>query len=582
MVRLEGLSASLGTVIAPAYFYEKKTRTLISSYTIEELAVEHEWQRFTDALEASRVELELLHKDSSDEQKEILAAHVMMLKDPEFISQVKDSLKSQLKNIESVLELKVAEATQMLRAASDTYLAERAIDIEDAFGRVMGHLAHQKTGVRSTSPTSLFVPPGVILVAKNLMPSEALSLKDSGIVGIILEEGGATSHVAILARSWQIPAVMGVLDVMDQLVDGEEIILDAGEGLVIAQPTKPVLTQYQEKTGLQKKKEDAWLEQKGQLLSLPTETSDGVKICLRANGASVGDAKQALEVGAEGIGLFRSEFLFVGVEKLPNEDEQYKTYSTIVHTMKGKPVILRTLDAGADKMITEQLSLNEKNPLLGWRAVRFCLDRKDIFKTQLRAMLRSSAHGDVRIMFPMISNVEELDACLDVLDEAKRSLAKESIAFNPELKVGIMIEVPSAAICADLLAQKVDFLSIGTNDLIQYTMAVDRENSKVAHLFDYCNPSVLRLIKMTLDAGNLSKIEVSMCGEMAGDPLAIPLLLGLGLKTFSMSNSLLLHTKALIRKLNLKEAQDLAASAMQLSAAREVRKLVEEKLKTYE
>lgn len=581
MVRLEGLSASLGTVIAPAYFYEKKASLSISSYTIQESEVEHEWQRFTVALKASREDLDLLHKESSDEQKEILAAHVMMLNDSEFISQVHDSLKSQLKNIESVLELKVAEATQMLRAASDAFLAERAIDIEDAFGRVMGHLVLHKTGARSTSPTSLFVPPGVILVAKNLMPSEALSLKDSGIAGIILEEGGATSHVAILARSWQIPAVMGVLDVMEQLVDGEEIILDAGEGLVIAQPTKTILTQYQEKTGLLKKQEDEWLEQKEQLLNLPSQTSDGIKVSLRANAASVADAKQALEVGAEGIGLFRSEFLFVGIEELPTEDEQYKTYSTVVRTMKGKPIILRTLDAGADKMITEQLSHNEKNPLLGWRAVRFCLDRKDIFKTQLRAMLRASAHGDVRIMFPMISNVEELDACLDVFDEAKRSLTKESIAFNPELKVGIMIEVPSAAVCADLLAQKVDFLSIGTNDLIQYTMAVDRENAKVAHLFDYCNPAVLRLIKMTIDAGVQSKIEVSMCGEMAGDPLAIPLLLGLGLKTFSMSNSLLLHAKSLIRKLNYKEAQELAASAMQLSAAREVRKLVEEKLKTY-
>jgi phosphotransferase system enzyme I (PtsI) len=303
---------------------------------------------------------------------------------------------------------------------------------------------------------------------------------------------------------------------------------------------------------------------------------------LRANIALADEAVSAREEGAEGVGLFRSEFLFLGSEETPTEDNQYESYRAAVENMPGMPVVIRTLDSGGDKMIGEQSALAEKNPLLGWRAVRYCLDRRELFLTQLRALLRASAHGDLRIMFPMISSVEELDLVIDVLEEAKASLMKSGIPFNRQIKTGIMIEIPAAAVCADLLAQKSDFMSIGTNDLIQYTMAVDRENTKVAHLYDCYSPAVLRMIRMTIGAGIDAGIDVSMCGEMAGDPAAVFLLMGMGLRTFSMAPALVAPVKELIRKVTLADAIELAHAAMELSAAREIRKLVQERLKKYE
>ncbi|HKL85180.1 MAG TPA: phosphoenolpyruvate--protein phosphotransferase [Treponemataceae bacterium] len=580
MRKHEGLSASGGIALGPVFRLIDEAPVVIPHYNIGVSDLDSQWNRFEIALEKSRSEIEFLKDDRGGEQTGILDAHLMMLCDPEFIPQIRADLEKNLLNIETILKNKIDETAGMLRAIDDSYLSERAVDIEDAFDRVMGHLLEAESGVKVSR--SKFVPPGTILVAKNLRPSETITLRDSGIVGIILEEGGATSHVAILARAWRIPAVMGVRGILGELKDGESLILDGTDGLVIEDPTKDILNTYQLRLVSESSATELASEDHDRLVHSAAVTLDGIRMTLRANIALAEEAELAKEEGSEGVGLYRSEFLYLTSSVFPSEESQFLSYREAIQAMNGEPVVIRTLDAGADKMIGEQIALAEKNPLLGWRAVRYCLDRRDMFKEQLRALLRASMYGDLRIMFPMISNVEELDAVLDVLEEAKSECDRDELEYNPHVKIGIMIEIPAAAVCADLLAQKIDFMSIGTNDLIQYTMAVDRENPKVAHLFDCFNPAVLRLIKYTIEAGERSRTEVSMCGEMAGDPAAVLLLMGMGLRSFSMAVPRISPVKQLVRKVALSDAKELADAAMELSAAREIRKLVQEKLKTYE
>jgi phosphoenolpyruvate-protein phosphotransferase (PTS system enzyme I) len=581
--KLEGLSASRGIAIAPVFRFADETPVAIPRYSIDAADVAAQWARFESALERSRSDINLLIDDRYREQSEILGAHMMMLSDPEFIPQIKAALEAGRINIEAVLSDKIGETSSMLRSTGDTYLAERAVDIEDAFNRVMVYLLKDAKSPKGTAPSGSpgrFVPPGTIVVARSLKPSEALSLKASSIAGIALEEGGATSHVAILARSWGIPAVMGVQGLLDAVTSGESVILDAVEGVVICDPSMDLVSSYRSRARAEGACADG--HARDSLSGVPAVTVDGEAVTLRANIAIADESALARAEGAEGVGLFRSEFLYLAQGTFPDEETQYLAYREAIEGMNGLPVVIRTLDSGGDKMVGEQISLAEKNPLLGWRAVRYCLDRREMFATQLRALLRAGVHGDLRIMFPMISNVEELDAVLDVLDEAKASLARDGIAHRADAKVGIMIEIPSAAVCADLLAKKVDFMSIGTNDLTQYTMACDRENAKVAHLFDGFNPAVLRLIRQTVAAAKDAHIEVSVCGEMGGDPASVFLMLGLGLRSFSMASSSINPVKTLVRKISVADAVALADAAMELSAAREIRKLIQERLKNYE
>ncbi len=583
--KLEGLSASRGIAIGPAFRLGEAPQATVPRRAISPEEAADELGRFDSALEAARQELLLLRDERNRDQSGILDAHLMMLSDPEFIPLVRKSLETRLLNAEAVLSDSVDEAAAVLRSAGDEYLAERAVDIEDAFGRVLGHLSRSSslsgaTGV-SRTVSNLFVPPGSILIARNMKPSETLSLRDSGIAGIALEEGGATSHVAILARSWGIPAVMGARGVLGAVEDGEEIVLDAIDGLVVLSPGPDLLSSYRTRASLSGKEGAAARERKPFRSSDRLETADGVTVRLHANIALPGETAEAMDEGAAGIGLFRSEFVFLSSADLPDEEAQFEAYRSALDLAEGCPVVIRTLDAGADKAIGEQLDVFEKNPLLGWRAIRYCLDRRDLFRTQLRALLRASAFGDLRVLFPMISCVEELDAALEVFEEAKAELSAEGIAFRDKLKVGVMVEIPAAAVCADLLAKKADFLSIGTNDLVQYTMAVDRENSRVAHLFDHFNPAVLRLVDATIKAGRRARVGVSMCGEMAGEPAAVLLLLGMGLRDFSMSPSRIESVRELVSKANAADAEELARAALSLSAAREIRKLVQERLKNY-
>ena len=585
VITLEGLSASRGLVMGPVFCLADGEPAEIPRYEIHPGEVSLQWERLQSALERSRSELSLLMQDRTREQTEIIEAHVMMLNDPDFIPRIKSLLEEKLVNVETVLHEAVQENVNILRSTGDSYLAERAVDIEDAFDRVMRHLLRDPSpetgGPRGTGSTSRFVPPGTILVARNIMPSEAITLRDAGILGIVLEEGGATSHVAILARAWRIPAVMGVRGILDAVADGDEVILDGGDGLVIVAPPSDIAASYRARLTLEGAGRKDTDEDHLRLVREPSETSDGTPVTLRANIALSEEAVTAKEEGAAGIGLFRSEFLYLAQRDIPDEETQYRAYTAAVEAMDGSPVIIRTLDSGADKMLSEQKDQGEANPLLGWRAVRYCLDRRELFKEQLRALLRAGSHGDLRIMFPMISSVEELDAVLDVLEEAKMECKRAGVVYNSRIKTGIMIEIPAAAVCADLLAQKCDFMSIGTNDLVQYTLAVDRENARVAHLFDPFNPAVLRMILQTIQAGRNTRTEVSMCGEMAGDPAAVVLLLGMGLRSFSMAVPNIAPVKEMIRRVSLRDAVELAQTAMGLSAAREIRMLVEERIKSY-
>lgn len=585
VITLEGLSASRGLVMGPVFCLADGEPAEIPRYAINPGDVPLQWERLQSALDRSRSELSLLMQDRSREQTGIIEAHVMMLNDPEFIPRIKTQLEEKLVNVETVLHDAVQENVDILRSTGDAYLAERAVDIEDAFDRVMRHLmsdTSQDAGARrGTGSVSRFIPPGTILVARNIMPSDAITLRDAGILGIILEEGGATSHVAILARAWRIPAVMGVRGILDAVADGDEVILDGSDGLVIVSPPSDITAAYRARLPLEGSGRKEVDEEHLRLVREPSETRDGTPVTLRANIALSEEALSAKEEGAAGIGLFRSEFLYLAQRDVPDEETQYRAYTAAVEAMNGAPVIIRTLDSGADKMLSEQKDQGERNPLLGWRAVRYCLDRRELFKEQLRALLRAGSHGDLRIMFPMISSVEELDAVLDVLEEAKMECKRAGVVYNSRIKTGIMIEIPAAAVCADLLAQKCDFMSIGTNDLVQYTLAVDRENARVAHLFDPFNPAVLRMILQTIQAGRNTRTEVSMCGEMAGDPASVVLLLGMGLRSFSMAVPNIAPVKEMVRRVSLRDAVELAETAMGLSAAREIRMLVEERIKSY-
>jgi phosphotransferase system enzyme I (PtsI) len=579
----EGLSASGGVASGPVFRLLDDEATTIPRYAINSGDADAHWRRFESAVDKARGEIDLLRGNRERERSDILDTHLMMLSDPEFIPMIRKALDADLFNIEAILKDRVDVASGSLKASGDAYLSERAVDIEDAFGRVMRHLLSDgfSRGTGSAprvSPRSRFIPSGSIVVARNVKPSEALALRDAGIAGIVLEEGGATSHVAILARAWAMPAIMGVRGILESVSDGEVVVLDADSGIVTLDPSPELVAAARAKAIARK----AGALEIARLAGEPAVTRDGVAVTLRANIAFPGETRDAIEAGADGVGLFRSEFLFLGSDSLPDEETQFASYRAAVIGMAGKPTVIRTLDAGGDKMIGEQRSLGEKNPLLGWRAIRYSLDRRDAFRAQLRALLRAGVAGDLRIMFPMISCVEELDEAYEVLEEAKAELEHAGLPYSRECKCGVMIEIPAAAVCADLIAKRVDFMSIGTNDLTQYSMAVDRENPKVAHLFDSLNPAVLRLIQTTIDAGRANGVEVSMCGEMAGDPESAFLLLGMGLRNFSMSSAAIPQVKALVRMVSVSDAEELARAVAGLSAAREIRKLVQGKLKSCE
>jgi phosphotransferase system enzyme I (PtsI) len=569
MQELRGISVSPGIAIGPAFVHHDD-RPAIPEYEVEIERLAGEMERFHTAVDKAKGEIEALkdkaEAEVSDHSTSLLDSHLLMLQDPEFIKAVKEKLQENRKNIEWVLYRAVEDIIQQLNATNQEYFQERGADVHDVAKRILNHLLYRdQVSLADLSEE-------VILVTHDLLPSEAIAMNKRMVRAIAMDAGGKTSHTAILARSFEIPAVLGLSNISSLVEQSSTMIVDGNAGRVILDPDDDTVSRY-----LEAQRE--WKRHEVQLMGLNelnAETNDGKLIHLMANIEVPEEVDAVPAHGADGIGLYRSEFLFLQPGRLPTEEEQYHAYSYVLDALDGKPVTIRTLDVGGDKVVPELEGLGERNPILGWRAIRFCLSRIDLFKTQLRALLRASTHGNLRIMFPMISGIEELSRVYEILDDVKEELRTEGIAFKENIPVGIMIEVPSAAMTADILARKVDFFSIGTNDLIQYTIAVDRGNEKIAYLYEPFHPGVLRLLKLIIDSGHEVGIPVGMCGEMAGDPLASLILLGLGLDEFSMSAAGIPEVKRIIRSVSMTDAEELVGSVLDMRSYEEVDAFVQD------
>jgi phosphotransferase system enzyme I (PtsI) len=568
MKKLNGVSASPGIVIGTFFFYQGDEFHDIPRYAVGKTQVDSEWRRFLAATEAVVEEVRALHdkavRETSKERAGILQAHLMMLEDTEFQAQIKERLEADRENIEWIVWDISREIVSKMLSSPDPYLRERAVDIAD----VSHHLMHKLLGIEEFSLADL--SEDVILVAHDLLPSEVLTMNKDRVKGILTDMGGPTSHAAILARAFGIPAVLGLSSVTKEVNAGDILVVDGNAGQVIINPQKDVLAAYQAAIKQYRRKRDKLLS----AVDLPAETRDGHRVSLKANIELPEEAEQVLRYGAEGIGLYRSEFLYLTPGQAAEEERQYQAYSAVVKAMGDLPVTIRTLDVGGDKVSPSISGFNEKNPLLGWRAIRMCLAMPDLFKTQLRAILRASVHGNVKIMFPMISGVEELEQVLAVLEEAKAECLRKKQRFSKQIEVGTMIEIPSAALTADVLAGKSDFFSLGTNDLLQYTLAVDRGNEKVSYLAQPFHPAVLRILKLTIDAAHAGGIKAAMCGELAGAALVTPILLGLGLDEFSMTASAIPMVTQIRRGTTLGDCRVLAEKAMAGTSYKQIDALV--------
>jgi phosphoenolpyruvate-protein phosphotransferase len=562
---LRGIAASRGIVIGPAFRF-RQADLRFERYTVEDPAAE--WARLQVALETAREQLAEVYAkaeaESGAEQAAIFQAHALMLEDPELLDAVRTAIEEQNVNAEAALSDAAEMYAQMLEALDDEYLSARAADVRDVAARVLRLLL----GVAEI-PTAGLTAPSIIL-ARDLTPSDTVMLDKSLVLGFCTAEGGATSHTAILARGLGLPAVVGAgLDVLE-ILDGATLVLDGGDGMLLVEPDKQAVAGYrvrQAATG-------TVLAQARERAHEPAVTRDGHRVEVVANIGNVEGAQAALESGAEGVGLLRTEFLYLERDHLPDEEEQYQAYRAIVDVFGDWPVILRTLDIGGDKELPYLDLPDEMNPFLGLRAIRLCLARPELFKPQLRAALRAGAGCNLKVMFPMVATVAEVREARAVLEECRAELLAEGQPVAEEVEIGIMVEVPAAALMADHLAAEVDFFSIGTNDLSQYTLAADRTNAQVAPLASGFQPAVLRLVRDVIVAAHARDKWVGLCGELAGEPLAVPILLGLGLDEFSMNPPAIPLAKQVIRALTLDEARKVAQAAMELDSPEAVQALV--------
>ncbi|MVP01399.1 phosphoenolpyruvate--protein phosphotransferase [Paenibacillus lutrae] len=570
MPNIRGIAASAGIAIARAFRLEHPDLT-VARKQIQD--AEAEVAKFESALEKSRAELEVIKeqtlREMGEEKAEIFESHLLVLSDPELIDPVIAKIREEQVNAEFAMNEVAMTFVEMFENMNSEYLKERAADMRDVTKRVLAHLL----GVKFVSPSA--ISEETVVVAEDLTPSDTAQLNRTYVKGFTTNIGGRTSHSAIMARSLEIPAVVGTKNVLDLVQDGDLLIVDGLDGEVLINPEPHVVEEYRAKQQRYAEQRAEWAKLKGE----PTVTPDGHHVELAANIGTPADVAGVLENGGEAVGLYRTEFLYMGRDQLPSEEEQYKAYKAVLEKMEGKPVVVRTLDIGGDKELPYLKLPKEMNPFLGFRAIRLCLEREDIFRTQLRALLRASVHGSLRIMFPMIATLDEFRQAKALLLEEKEKLAAEGTPAAEGIQLGIMVEIPSTAVMADQFAKEVDFFSIGTNDLIQYTMAADRMNERVSYLYQPYNPAILRLVKMVIDAAHREGKWAGMCGEMAGDALAIPLLLGLGLDEFSMSATSILPARSQIVKLPLADMQKLAARAIELSTAEEVVALVEAQMR---
>lgn len=532
--------------------------------------VEEELRIFGEAREQTKAEILEMQKRMQialpEKEAGIFDAHLLIVDDRMLNSEVTALIREKLIPADAAFEQVIRKYITVISGMSDSYLKERADDVKDVAARMMRNL----NGLERPLPARLSKP--VVIIARDLTPSDTAMLDRDNVLGFAIERGSRTSHTALLARSLKIPAVVGMQHFFERLSDGDEIILDGYLGIVIVHPTEETRDFYRTKLERKEKLERELLQESG----MRAETLDGYCIRLAANTEGLNTLADLQKYGAEGIGLFRTEYLYLKTHALPSEEQQFNVYKELVEKMPGRPVVIRTFDLGGDKLNANLNAEHEPNPFLGQRAIRLCHDRPALIRTQMRAILRASAFGDLKILFPMVSSADELDRILEMLQAEKDRLKEERIAFNARMEVGIMIEIPSAAIIAKTLAEKVDFFSIGTNDLTQYTLAVDRGNQKVAYLYKPGHAAVLSLIRETTEAAREAGIHVCVCGEIAGDPVYAPLLIGLGVQELSMSAASLGMIRRVIRRMKLHEAEELAQQALHSRTASETQALATE------
>ncbi|NQT22889.1 MAG: phosphoenolpyruvate--protein phosphotransferase [Candidatus Omnitrophica bacterium] len=569
---LKGIPAAPGIATGRAYLVDSE-EFIIPKRKIKEKDIEKEVLRFNSSLAQTRRELLVIKnkisKEMGSEHGEIFSAHLLVIEDPILINEVVSRIKNELLGVEFVFLEVMTKYIRALSSTNDDYLKERVSDINDVGKRVLRNL------LGTQKDTLENIKDKVVVIAYDLSPSETAMMHRGNVIAFATDIGGRTSHTAIMAKSLEIPACVGLEGVTSKVKNGDLIIVDGGHGKVIINPTEKTIKKYK----VDKKRFTAFEKDLTALKTLPCETLDKRKIILSANIELQEDVSSVLAHGADGIGLYRTEYFYMNRKDLPTEEEHFMAYKSVAEKVYPKHVILRTLDLGGDKFVSNLAIPREMNPFMGWRAIRFCLARPDIFKAQLRAILRASVPKNLKIMYPMISGIGELRKANAILEEVKKELRKKSVKFDEDIEVGAMIEVPSAALTSDVLANEVDFFSIGTNDLIQYALAVDRVNEKIAYLYEPAHPGVLRLIKTVIDNGHAKNIWVGMCGEMAGDPLMTMILLGLGLDEFSTSPVNMFEIKRLIRAVSYKDARTLADKALRLSTSIEIEKLASHKLK---
>ncbi|MFQ3889813.1 phosphoenolpyruvate--protein phosphotransferase [Staphylococcus shinii] len=564
---INGIAASDGVAIAKAYLLVESDLSFDSEKVTD---VDAEIAKFNHAIETSKVELTKIRNNAEEnlgaDKAAIFDAHLLVLDDPELIQPIEEKIKNEQVNAPTALSDVTGQFITIFESMDNEYMKERAADIRDVSKRVLAHIL----GVELPNPS--MIDESVVIIGNDLTPSDTAQLNKEFVQGFVTNIGGRTSHSAIMSRSLEIAAVVGTKSITKEVKQGDMIIVDGLTGDVIIDPTEDEVIAYQNKR-------ERFFEDKQALQQLrdePSTTADGTHVELAANIGTPDDLKGVIENGAEGIGLYRTEFLYMGRDEMPTEDEQFEAYKKVLETMEGKRVVVRTLDIGGDKELPYLNLPEEMNPFLGYRAIRLCLDQPDIFRPQLRALLRASTYGKLNIMFPMVATIKEFRDAKALLLEEKENLTNEGIEVSDDIELGIMVEIPSTAALADVFAKEVDFFSIGTNDLIQYTMAADRMSERVSYLYQPYNPSILRLVKQVIEASHNEGKWTGMCGEMAGDETAIPLLLGLGLDEFSMSATSILKARRQIKGLSQNEMEELANRAINCATSEEVQELVEQ------
>lgn len=563
---IKGIAASDGVAIAKAYLLVEPDLTFDKNEKVTD--VEGEVAKFNSAIEASKVELTKIRNNAEvqlgADKAAIFDAHLLVLDDPELIQPIQDKIKNENANAATALTDVTTQFVTIFESMDNEYMKERAADIRDVSKRVLSHIL----GVELPNPS--MIDESVVIVGNDLTPSDTAQLNKEFVQGFATNIGGRTSHSAIMSRSLEIPAIVGTKSITQEVKQGDMIIVDGLNGDVIVNPTEDELIAYQDKR-------ERYFADKKELQKLrdaDTVTIDGVHAELAANIGTPNDLPGVIENGAQGIGLYRTEFLYMGRDQMPTEEEQFEAYKEVLEAMDGKRVVVRTLDIGGDKELSYLNLPEEMNPFLGYRAIRLCLAQQDIFRPQLRALLRASVYGKLNIMFPMVATINEFREAKAILLEEKENLKNEGHDISDDIELGIMVEIPATAALADVFAKEVDFFSIGTNDLIQYTLAADRMSERVSYLYQPYNPSILRLVKQVIEASHKEGKWTGMCGEMAGDETAIPLLLGLGLDEFSMSATSILKARRQINGLSKNEMTELANRAVDCATQEEVIELV--------